>query len=90
MTRFEDDRGKVVKKLARYRQYHAVNRAVEKKRLASMPEGDRKCGVVWHTQGSGKSLSIVFYAGKLALLGSLAGVAYLGFLLPAEIQNQYL
>ena len=64
---FEDDRGKVVKKLARYHQYHAVNRAVEKTKHASMPEGDRKCGVVWHTQGSGKSLSMVFYAGKLAL-----------------------
>ncbi|XMB91036.1 type I restriction endonuclease subunit R [Methanosarcina hadiensis] len=66
-TVFEDDRGKVVKKLARYHQYHAVNRAVEKTKLASMPDGDRKCGVVWHTQGSGKSLSMVFYAGKLAL-----------------------
>jgi type I restriction enzyme R subunit len=64
---FEDDHGKVVKKLARYHQYHAVNKAVEKTKLASMPEGDRKCGVVWHTQGSGKSLSMVFYAGKLAL-----------------------
>jgi type I restriction enzyme, R subunit len=64
---FEDDRGKVVKKLARYHQYHAVNRAVEKTKHAPMPEGDRKCGVVWHTQGSGKSLSMVFYAGKLAL-----------------------
>jgi type I restriction enzyme R subunit len=64
---FEDDRGKVVKKLARYHQYHAVNRAVEKTKIASMPDGDRKCGVVWHTQGSGKSLSMVFYAGKLAL-----------------------
>ena len=64
---FEDDRGRIVKKLARYHQYHAVNRAVEKTKLASMPEGDRKCGVVWHTQGSGKSLSMVFYTGKLAL-----------------------
>jgi len=64
---FEDNHGKVIKKLARYHQYHAVNRAVEKTKLACMPEGDRKCGVVWHTQGSGKSLSMVFYAGKLAL-----------------------
>lgn len=64
---FEDDHGKVIKKLARYHQYHAVNRAVEKTKLACMPDGDRKCGVVWHTQGSGKSLSMVFYAGKLAL-----------------------
>ncbi|WP_205793690.1 type I restriction endonuclease subunit R [Methanosarcina sp. MSH10X1] len=64
---FEDDRGKVIKKLARYHQYHAVNRAVEKTKFACMPGGDRKCGVVWHTQGSGKSLSMVFYTGKLAL-----------------------
>ncbi len=64
---FEDDRGKVIKKLARYHQYHAVNRAVKKTKLASLPEGDRKCGVVWHTQGSGKSLSMIFYTGKLAL-----------------------
>jgi len=35
--------------------------------LACMPDGDRKCVVVWHTQGSGKSLSMVFYTGKLAL-----------------------
>ncbi|AKB48563.1 Type I restriction-modification system, restriction subunit R [Methanosarcina sp. Kolksee] len=64
---FEDDHGKVIKKLARYHQYHAVNKAVEKTKLACMPDGDRKCGVVWHTQGSGKSLEMVFYAGKLAL-----------------------
>jgi type I restriction enzyme R subunit len=62
---FENERGKLVKKLARYHQYHAVNRAVEKTKLASAPGGDRRCGVVWHTQGSGKSLSMVFYAGKL-------------------------
>ncbi len=34
---------------------------------ADQPEGDRKAGVVWHTQGSGKSLSMVFYAGKIVL-----------------------
>ena len=31
------------------------------------PRGDKRAGVVWHTQGSGKSLSMVFYAGKLVL-----------------------
>ncbi len=36
--------------------------------VAGQPKGDRKAGVVWHTQGSGKSLSMVFYAGKIALL----------------------
>jgi len=54
-----------VKKLAAYHQYHAVNKAVESTRLATAETGSRKAGVVWHTQGSGKSLSMVFYAGKL-------------------------
>src|SRR5690625_838835 len=56
-----------VKKLAAYHQYHAVNKAVESTLIASAEDGDRKGGVVWHTQGSGKSLSMVFYAGKIVL-----------------------
>jgi type I restriction enzyme, R subunit len=54
-----------VKKIAAYHQYHAVNKAVESTRTAVSEKGSRKAGVVWHTQGSGKSLSMVFYAGKL-------------------------
>ncbi|MCX5727203.1 MAG: HsdR family type I site-specific deoxyribonuclease, partial [Candidatus Saganbacteria bacterium] len=54
-----------VKKIAAYHQYHAVNKAVESTRGAVEEKGNRKAGVVWHTQGSGKSLSMVFYAGKL-------------------------
>lgn len=54
-----------VKKIAAYHQYYAVNKAVESTRLAATEKGSRKAGVVWHTQGSGKSLSMVFYAGKL-------------------------
>lgn len=54
-----------VKKLAAYHQYYAVNRAVNSTILASGLKGNKKGGVVWHTQGSGKSLSMVFYAGKL-------------------------
>ena len=53
------------KKLAAYHQYFAVNKAVESTIQASRTDGNRKGGVVWHTQGSGKSLSMVFYAGKL-------------------------
>jgi len=64
---FEEDHGPIIKKLARYHQYHAVNKAVRKTLQASHPKGDRKCGVVWHTQGSGKSLSMVFYAGRLVM-----------------------
>ncbi|MFA4906665.1 MAG: type I restriction endonuclease subunit R [archaeon] len=54
-----------VKKLAAYHQYYAVNKAVGSSRLAASMTGNRKAGVIWHTQGSGKSLSMVFYTGKL-------------------------
>jgi len=56
-----------VKKIAAYHQYHAVNKAVASTQKAALTEGHRKGGVIWHTQGSGKSLSMVFYAGKLVL-----------------------
>ncbi len=56
-----------VKKLAAYHQYYAVNKAVERTIKASKPNGDKKGGVIWHTQGSGKSLSMVFYTGKIVL-----------------------
>lgn len=55
------------KKIAAYHQYYAVNKAVENTIRAASANGDRKGGVVWHTQGSGKSLSMVFYTGKLVL-----------------------
>jgi type I restriction enzyme R subunit len=53
------------KKLAAYHQYYAVNKAVQSTIVASGANGDKRGGVVWHTQGSGKSLSMVFYSGKL-------------------------
>src|SRR3972149_2608389 len=56
-----------VKKLAAYHQYYAVNKAVENTLKAASTDGNRKGGVVWHTQGSGKSISMVFYTGKLVL-----------------------
>ena len=62
---FEQDEGRLIKKVAAYHQVHAVNKAVEKTIEASHAEGDQRIGVVWHTQGSGKSLSMLFYAGKI-------------------------
>jgi type I restriction enzyme, R subunit len=56
---------KTDKILAAYHQYYAVNKAVQSTIKASSPSGDKRGGVVWHTQGSGKSLSMVFYAAKL-------------------------
>lgn len=83
---FEDESGKLIKKMAGYHQYHAVRVAVgetlraaemarsgwqedrgryETGRKAGGKPGDRRVGVVWHTQGSGKSLTMVFYAGRI-------------------------
>lgn len=84
---FEDDgSGKIIKKMAGYHQFHAVNVAVEEtlraaqrdsmedgtgtylaKRQSGGEKGDRRVGVVWHTQGSGKSLTMAFYAGRVIL-----------------------
>jgi type I restriction enzyme, R subunit len=87
------DGGKLVKKMAGYHQYHAVNVALEETLRAAIPaqswrksqgfteeagrydagpmaggeEGDHRVGVVWHTQGSGKSLTMAFYAGRVIL-----------------------
>ncbi|MEX0827994.1 MAG: type I restriction endonuclease subunit R [Haliea sp.] len=85
---FEDDgSGRIVKKMAGYHQFHAVQAAVHETlraaELARLPQaaeqratyevgtrpggspGDRRVGVVWHTQGSGKSLTMAFYSGRI-------------------------
>ena len=62
---FEHDAGVTLKKIAAYHQFHAVNKAVARTLEALSPNGDRRIGVIWHTQGSGKSLSMVFYAAKI-------------------------
>ena len=62
---FEVDGTEIVKKMAGYHQFHAVNKAVECTIQAVSPKGDKRVGVVWHTQGSGKSLTMVFYAGRI-------------------------
>ena len=57
---------KLVRKSAKYHQYWAVNAALEAAVAASQDGGDGRGGIVWHTQGSGKSLEMLFLAGKLA------------------------
>jgi type I restriction enzyme R subunit len=70
---FEDDGGSsVVKKMAAYHQFHAVRKAVEETVRAAGPRGDRRCGVIWHTQGSGKSLTMAFYAGRIVTHPAMA------------------
>ncbi len=62
---FETDGEKTIKKIAGYHQFHAVREAVQATIAAANPTGNKKAGVVWHTQGSGKSISMCCYAGKL-------------------------
>ena len=64
-TMFGDAGSGLVKILAGYHQFHAVRHAVESTIAAASPEGDRRIGVIWHTQGSGKSLLMAFYAGQI-------------------------
>ncbi|NOV28300.1 type I restriction endonuclease subunit R [Methylomonas sp. ZR1] len=61
---FEDDGG-LVKKVAGYHQYHAVRAAIQHVVTASRPDGNHKGGVVWHTQGSGKSITMTCFAARV-------------------------
>lgn len=62
---FGDMGSDVAKILAGYHQFHVVRKAVESTLLATAQDGNRKAGVIWHTQGSGKSLLMAFYAGQI-------------------------
>jgi type I restriction enzyme R subunit len=61
---FEDD-GTLVKKIAGYHQFHAVRAAINQVIKASRPDGNHKGGVVWHTQGSGKSITMTCFAARV-------------------------
>ena len=61
---FEDD-GALVKKIAGYHQFHAVRSAIDQVVTASRPGGNQKGGVVWHTQGSGKSITMTCFAARV-------------------------
>ncbi|WP_375184903.1 type I restriction endonuclease subunit R [Aquabacterium sp.] len=61
---FEDDGG-LIKKIAGYHQFHAVRAAIEHVVAASRPGGTHKGGVVWHTQGSGKSITMTCFAARV-------------------------
>lgn len=68
---FEKTKEKTIKKIAAYHQYYAVNKAIQSTIKASSAKGNQRAGVVWHTQGSGKSLSMVFYSGKMVVTPQL-------------------
>ena len=60
---YEPEQGRVVKKLPRYQQYRAVKSAMQ--RILSETKAEERGGVVWHTQGSGKSLTMLWLATKI-------------------------
>jgi len=67
----EKDTAKFTKKMCLYHQYFGVNKAVKETLRATSEKGNKKIGVFWHTQGSGKSLSMVFYVNKTKQLEAL-------------------
>lgn len=64
----EDHNGKIIKKGAKYHQYWGINKAVESAVKNIKPKGDGRLGVIWHTQGSGKSISMAILTGILRQL----------------------
>lgn len=67
----EKDASTYNKKMCMYHQYFGVNKAIAETERAAGPKGNKKIGVFWHTQGSGKSLSMVFYVNKAKTLAQL-------------------
>jgi len=67
----EKEVSKFTKKICLYHQYFGINKAVNETLRATGPDGNKKIGVFWHTQGSGKSLSMVFYVNKVKKLAQL-------------------
>jgi len=67
----EQDKGGYIKKGAKYHQYFGINFAVESTKKAIKPFGDGRIGVIWHTQGSGKSISMAIYTGILRQMPEL-------------------
>jgi type I restriction enzyme R subunit len=82
---FEVDGARTFKKLARYPQFIAVNRAIERIRAR---QHAKRGGVVWHTQGSGKSLTMVFLAVKLRRLAAAANPTLLVVTDRKDLDNQ--
>ncbi|MDD5638925.1 MAG: type I restriction endonuclease subunit R, partial [Candidatus Pacebacteria bacterium] len=85
----EKDTSKFTKKICLYHQYFGVNKAVTRTLQALKPNGDGKIGVLWHTQGSGKTLSMVFYVNKTKVLTELKGPTFVFLTDRNDLDNQF-
>jgi len=85
----DKDVSKYTKKMCLYHQYFGVNDAIQATLRASGPKGNKKIGVFWHTQGSGKSLSMVFYTNKAKKLESLKSPTFVFLTDRNDLDNQF-
>lgn len=76
------------KKAALYHQYYGVNKTIESTIRSVRGEQERRIGVFWHTQGSGKSLSMVFYVNKTKRIAELKSPAYVFLTDRGDLDNQ--
>ena len=80
---------KYTKKICLYHQYFGVNKAIERTLETISPKGNKKIGILWHTQGSGKTLSIVFYINKIRKIPSLNSPTVLFLTDRNDLDNQF-
>jgi type I restriction enzyme R subunit len=85
----EKDVSKFTKKICLYHQYFGVNKAVEATLKAIKPDRDRKIGVLWHTQGSGKTLSMIFYVNKIKQFKELQSPTFVFLTDRNDLDNQF-
>jgi len=85
----ERDVSKYTKKICLYHQYFGVNKAIQRTLQALKPKGDGKIGVLWHTQGSGKTLSMVFYVNKTKELKELQSPTFVFLTDRNDLDNQF-
>lgn len=85
----ENDAAKFTKKMCLYHQYFGVNKSINETLRAAGPKGNKKIGVFWHTQGSGKSLSMVFYANKAKRLEALQSPTFVFLTDRNDLDNQF-
>lgn len=80
---------KFTKKICLYHQYFGVNKTIQKTLKALKPEGDGRIGILWHTQGSGKTLEMVFYINKAKKIKELIGSTFVFLTDRNDLDNQF-
>jgi type I restriction enzyme R subunit len=85
----EKEVSKYTKKICLYHQYFGVNKAIQRTLQALRPKGDGEIGVLWHTQGSGKTLSMVFYVNKAKELPELQSPTFVFLTDRNDLDNQF-